>query len=305
MRAKVNGRISVDEYNETSQYFKELNNYARLTAKQEIELAGKIKAGDQAAKETLILSNLRLVVAVARRYAGRGIKFADLISEGNLGLITAANRYDAEKGTRFSTYAVWWIEHSVSRLVTDTGKMVRVPNTTMKIALKMKTFMEEFERQKERKPTKKEICGTLGIPEKTLAIYFKALYPQGFFDDFVKKGKEDSREKNSENYLSKVVGPAEIVYKDECERILNEALQGLPARERAIIVRRKGLEKHEKQTLEIISEDLGITRERVRQIENRALKMLLALVKRIEGESLNPEDLLAIKNIERKRNKNK
>lgn len=305
MRAKVNGRISADEYNETSQYFKELNNYSRLTAKQEIDLAGKIKNGDKEAKEVLILSNLRLVVAVARRYAGRGIKFADLISEGNLGLITAANRYDAEKGTRFSTYAVWWIEHSVSKLVTETGKMVRVPTTTMKIALKMKTFIEEFSRKEERKPTKKEICEALGIPEKTLAIYFKALYPQGFFDDFVKKGKEDSREKNSENYLSKVGGPAEIVYKAECERILTEALQGLPEREREIIGRRKGLEKREKQTLEIISEDLGITRERVRQIENRALKMLLALVKKIEGESLNQEDLLAIKNIDRRRNKDK
>jgi len=305
MRAKVNGRISAEEYNETSQYFKELENYSRLTAGQELELARKIKNGDSEAKEVLILSNLRLVVAVARRYTGRGIKFADLISEGNLGLITAANRYDAEKGTRFSTYAVWWIEHSVSKLVTETGKMVRVPSTTMKIALKMKTFMEEFTKQEARKPTKKELCTALGIPEKTLPIYFKALYPQGFFDDFVKKSKEDSREKNSENYLSKVVGPAEIVYKDECKRILKEALRGLPAREREILVRRKGLEKQEKQTLEVISEDLGITRERVRQIETRAMKMLLALVKRLEGENLNQEDLLAIKNIERKRNKNK
>jgi RNA polymerase primary sigma factor len=305
MRAKVNGRISVGEYNETSQYFKELNNYSRLTAEEEIELAGKIKNGDAEAKEVLILSNLRLVVAVARRYAGKGIKFADLISEGNLGLITATTRYDAEKKVRFSTYAVWWIEHSISRLVADTVKMVRVPNTTMKIALRMKNFIEEFKSREQRKPTKKEICAAMGIPEKTLAIYFKALYPQGFFDDFVKKGNEDSREKNSENYLSKVIGPEEIVYKMECERILNEALEYLPGREREIIIRRRGLDNHNKQTLEVISEDLGITRERVRQIENRAIKMLLALVKRIEGTELNQEDLLAIKNIERKKNKNK
>lgn len=301
MRAKVNGKISVSEYDETSQYFKELNNYSRLTAEQEIELANKIKQGDEEAKEILILDNLRLVVAVARRYAGKGIRFADLISEGNLGLITAAGRYDPDEKARFSTYAVWWIEHSISRLVADTTKMVRVPNTTMKIALKMKNYIEEFTRIEQRKPTKKEICKAMSIPEKTLPIYFKALSPQGFFDDAINRGDEDPREKSSENFLSKITGPAESVYRDECERILNEALEQLPEREREIIIRRKGLNNSSKQTLEVISEDMGITRERVRQIENRALKMLLALVKKIEGEELTTEDLLVLKNIDRKK----
>lgn len=247
-------------------YFKDVRKSVILTPDEEVELAIKIKNGDEKAIEKLINANLKFVVAIAKEYQGQGLSLADLISEGNYGLIKAANRFDYQRGFRFISYAVWWIKQSIIQSLNDNARMVRLPsNVINKIALLNKEI-SKFEFLNEREPVFGEIFDK---DEEAINIVF---YPKcGSLNEVINEDGDElihliPSEQNDENKL-------EITDRIKVE--LNKVLDILDEREKVIIENYFGINTNiEPMTLEAIGEKYGLTKERIRQIKNKSLRKL-------------------------------
>lgn len=247
-------------------YFKDVRKSVILTPDEEVELAIKIKNGDEKAIEKLINANLKFVVAIAKEYQGQGLSLADLISEGNYGLIKAANRFDYQRGFRFISYAVWWIKQSIIQSLNDNARMVRLPsNVINKIALLNKEI-SKFEFLNEREPVFGEIFDK---DEEAINIVF---YPKcGSLNEVINEDGDElihliPSEQNDENKL-------EIT--DRIKAELNKVLDILDEREKVIIENYFGINTNiEPMTLEAIGEKYGLTKERIRQIKNKSLRKL-------------------------------
>jgi RNA polymerase primary sigma factor len=251
-------------------YLREINETPLLSADQERQLAYRIEDGDHEARDHLVRANLRLVVNIARGYAGRGLALEDLIAEGNLGLVRAAEGFDPAMNTRFSTYAGYWIKQSIKRLVINTGKTVRLPAYMVELLTKWRRATAQLQEELKRPPTEEEVAKRLGLSRKKLAVIKKALpihnaLPGG-------GPEEASMDELLQDGRAKAPDVA-FADADELRQVL-ALLDQMGPREAAVLRMRFGLDNEEPKTLKEIGERLGLTRERVRQIESEALTHL-------------------------------
>ncbi len=253
-------------------YLREINETALLTAKDEQELAAQIALGDVRARDRMVRANLRLVVNIARGYTGKGLGLPDLIEEGNLGLLRAVEGFDAGMGTRFSTYASYWIKQSIKRALINSAKTIRIPAYMVELLSKWRRATARLTEELGRTPTPEEIARVLGLPKKKLPIIKKAIriYNSTPQTDQAEAGWSlgemvmDERMKSPED---------ELVEHDVLKHVM-EMLDTMDHREATVLRMRFGLNDMEPHTLKEIGEELGLTRERVRQIETEALGKL-------------------------------
>ena len=254
-------------------YFARIDKGRLLTHREEIELSQRAKAGDARARKRLTEKNLRLVISVAKKYRGMGLPFEDLIQEGNLGLMKAIDKFDPDRGYRFSTYATWWIRQAVQRAVADKGRTIRVPVHMGEKIRKMARTYNELSAALEREPTDEEVAEKLEWDVEQVRDVKCALPDATSLDQPVGSG-EDASELGLfiEDEREPEVG--ETVARDMESGWLKEAVEHLPERHREVLIRRYGLDDRDKATLAVLSEEMGISRERVRQLQREAELML-------------------------------
>jgi RNA polymerase primary sigma factor len=253
-------------------YLREINETALLTAADERELATKIGNGDTAARDRMVRANLRLVVNIARGYSGKGLGLQDLIEEGNLGLLRAVEGFDPAMGTRFSTYASYWIKQSIKRALINSGKTIRIPAYMVELLSKWRRANARLTEELGRSPTPEEIARVLGLPKKKLPIIKKAIkiYNATPQTDQSEAGWTLSDMVMDERQLS----PEDALVESDSLHHAMGMLGTMDQREATVLRMRFGLDGHEPKTLKEIGEQLGLTRERVRQIETEALNRM-------------------------------
>ena len=253
-------------------YLREIGKIPLLTKEEEVELAKRVEAGDEEAKKKLIEANLRLVVSIAKKYIGRGLSFLDLIQEGNLGLIRAVEKFDYRKGFKFSTYATWWIRQAITRAIADQARTIRIPVHMVETINKLIRVSRQLVQQLGREPTVEEIAQALELPpEKVEDIQRIAQEPVSLETPIGEE--EDSQlgdfieDKDSPNPEEATAGQ---LLREQLEEMLGE----LTEREREVLRLRFGLEDGRAHTLEEVGKRFNVTRERIRQIEAKALRKL-------------------------------
>ncbi|MFO1020131.1 MAG: RNA polymerase sigma factor RpoD/SigA [Planctomycetales bacterium] len=253
-------------------YLRQINETALLTAQEEKDLARAIAQSDTAARDRMVRANLRLVVNIARGYANKGLPLQDLIEEGNLGLLRAVEGFDPDMNTRFSTYASYWIKQSIKRALVNSAKTIRIPAYMVELLTKWRRATAKLQDQLKRSPTSEEVAQELGLPKKKLSILKKAiqLYNCSPQSDQSESGWSLGDLIPDE----RVKGPEEELLENDSLKHVREMLQNMDSREATILRMRFGLDDSEPRTLKEIGESLGLTRERVRQIENEALNRL-------------------------------
>ena len=266
----------VDENVSTSDpvrmYLKEIGKIPLLTPEEEQEIAKRMAQGDEESKKRMIEANLRLVVSIAKRYVGRGMQFLDLIQEGNLGLLKAVEKFDYTKGYKFSTYATWWIRQATTRAVADQARTIRIPvhmvETINKVSRTSRSLVQELGRD----PTSGEISKRLGIPEDKVAEVMKIAQEPVSLETPV--GEEDDSHLGDFIQDNEAKEPAESASYNMLREQLKQVMQTLTPREAEVLRLRFGMEDGRAHTLEEVGNEFHVTRERVRQIEAKALRKL-------------------------------
>ena len=253
-------------------YLKEIGNVPLLSTEEEVELAKRVEAGDEEAKKQLIEANLRLVVSIAKKYVGRGMPFLDLIQEGNMGLMKAVDKFDYAKGFKFSTYATWWIRQAITRGIADTGRTIRVPvhmvETINKTLRMTRTLLQELGRE----PTPEEVAERLNVPVSRVREVLKISRDPVSLDTPI--GEEDDSHLGDFIEDDSALSPADSATFSMLREELGTALESLTDRERQVVQLRFGLIDGRARTLEEVGKEFNVTRERIRQIEAKALRKL-------------------------------
>ena len=251
----------------TSLYLKEIGFAPLLTAKEEVELAKKIKKGDMKAKHRMIESNLRLVVKIAKGYMNRGLAFLDLIEEGNLGLMHAIDKYDHTKGFRFSTYATWWIKQEIERGLYNQGRLVRVPVYMLKELTTYLRAARELSQKLHYEPSPEEIAEFLDRPLEDIKRILVAQTRTDSLDD----DNEDQRSLQETMTSEDAINIDDALITEELTSSIEQWVKKLDQRKQKILSMRYGLLGYDAHTLEEISADMGITKERIRQLQGEAI----------------------------------
>ena len=275
--------ISAERCLET--YLQEINEVPLLTAQEELALGRRIQSGDLAAREHMIRANLRLVVSVAKMYSDRGLTLQDLIAEGNIGLMKAAEKFDPAAGCRFSTYGTWWIKQAIRRALTNTVKPVRVPSYMSELISRWRVVSQELAYLLGRAPSVEEVASELGIPEENWPLLKRTIQVSGMGPqvslDILTQGQDTVEDVRTQT-------PDEELLNNDLIAKLGELLNVIDEREATILRLRYGLgnESGEQMTLKEIGKVVGLTRERVRQIEQEALRKLYGVMssEREDGE---------------------
>jgi RNA polymerase primary sigma factor len=254
-------------------YLREIGREKLLTPEEEIRLAGRIKRGDKAARERMITANLRLVVKLATDYANLGLPLLDLVSEGNIGLMKAVERFDPQKGGKLSTYAAWWIKQSIKRALANQGRTIRVPVHQIEKIAKVRRLIERLTAELGREPTDEELADEVGLSgPQVSALKSSGIQPTSLDAPI---GKDDGETLFGDMLSDEAAeDPLEYLEGKDARAMLGGVLKVLTARERDIIKLRYGLGGGRERTLEEIGTKLGITRERIRQIQMVALKKM-------------------------------
>ncbi|MGN0691784.1 MAG: RNA polymerase sigma factor RpoD [Oscillospiraceae bacterium] len=253
-------------------YLKEIGRVPLLTSEEEIDLAERMAKGDPKARKRLIEANLRLVVSIAKRYVGRGMQFLDLISEGNMGLIKAVEKFDHTKGFKFSTYATWWIRQAITRAIADQARTIRIPVHMVETITKVKKVQSQLLHQNGHDPSPEEIADELAMPvEKVREIMRIAQDPVSLETPI---GEEDDSHLGDFIPDDDAPAPADAASLILLKEQLNDVLSTLTDREAKVLRLRFGLEDGRSRTLEEVGKEFDVTRERIRQIEAKALRKL-------------------------------
>ena len=261
-------------------YLQQIGKIPLLSKEEELEVAKKIKEeNSEFAKQLLINANLRLVVSIAKKYIGRGLSFLDLIQEGNVGLIRATEKFDYEKGYKFSTYATWWIQQSITRAIADKSRIIRLPMHLIDTLGKIKKVSLMLVSKLGRTPTKQEVADEMGISLKKLAEINNSAQSTISIDNPTNQ-KEDANKIIDYIVDESLTTPDTMVTDENLQFDMKMMLNSLSPKEREVLIQRYGLDKvGEKRTLEEVSNYFNVSRERIRQIENRALSKLKKLAK--------------------------
>lgn len=276
----IDGEVFVEETYDPSAvvsdsvklYLKQIGDIPLLTWNEEQELAKRIEDGDESAKNILVEHNLRLVISIAKRYRGCGLSFLDLIQEGNVGLIKAADKYDVSKGFRFSTYATYWIRQSISRALGDQSRTIRIPANVVELLSKIKKVSNEMSQELMRKPTDEEIAERLGVELEKVQTALDMSQATSSLDTPVDDDGETCvgdllEDRHTENGYENLVQEAN-------HQIIEEVFNTLSKREADILRMRFGINMDKAMTLEEVGAHYGLTRERIRQVENKAIRKL-------------------------------
>ena len=253
-------------------YLKEIGQIKLLTADEEVELAKLVSEGDQAAKNKLTEANLRLVVSIAKKYSGRGLHILDLIQEGNTGLIRAVDKFDWTKGNKFSTYATWWIRQAITRAIADQARTIRVPVHMVEVINKATRCNRKLVQELGREPTMEEIAAELNLPVEKIIEATRTAADTLSLDTPV--GDEEDTSIGSFVEDERTPGPADATSNALLAEALKEILDTLTDREADVLRMRFGMYDGRTHTLEEVGQIFGVTRERIRQIENKAIRKL-------------------------------
>ncbi|HVB10530.1 MAG TPA: RNA polymerase sigma factor RpoD [Bacillota bacterium] len=253
-------------------YLKEIGRVSLLSAENEVELAKRIEAGDEEAKRKLAEANLRLVVSIAKRYVGRGMLFLDLIQEGNLGLIKAVEKFDFRKGFKFSTYATWWIRQAITRAIADQARTIRIPVHMVETINKLIRVQRQLLQELGREPTADEIAKEMGIDEDKVREILKIAQEPVSLETPI--GEEEDSHLGDFIEDEEAPAPAEAASFSLLKEQLEGVLDTLTDREEEVLRLRFGLDDGRARTLEEVGKVFGVTRERIRQIEAKALRKL-------------------------------
>lgn len=260
-------------------YLKEISKIPLLTAEEEVALATRVKNGDLEARSQMIRANLRLVVKIAQDYSNYGMPVTDLISEGNIGLMKAVQRFEPDKGGKLSTYAAWWIKQSIKRAMANQSKTIRLPVHMVDKIAKMRRIATILTDALGREPTDEELADEVGLPHRKLALLRQASYRPTSLDAPINEG--ETTEFGDIICDDRAINPLDMLSEKNMHGELDGLLSLLDERERRIIAERFGLDGRRALTLEEVGHDFGVTRERVRQLQNSALtKMRRALGKK-------------------------
>lgn len=253
-------------------YLKTIGQISLLTPQEEIYYAGRYRDGDLTSKQKLIEANLRLVVSIAKKYLNRGMSFLDLIQEGNIGLIRAVEKFDLDRGFKLSTYATWWIRQAISRALADQAELIRKPVHMVETITKLGRASKEIQQKEGREASNKEIAQTMGVTEEKVREILKVAQKPISLEKPIGNDKESLFQDFQEN--KNIVSPeVETMYKLTRQKI-EKILHTLSVREQRVIRMRYGLDDGHSRTLEEVGRDFNVTRERIRQIEMKALKKL-------------------------------
>jgi len=257
-----------------AKYLQDLDHIPQISPEEEVDLARQIKKGDKQALNKLVRSNLKFVVYIAREYEERGLPLDELISEGNLGLLEAAHRFDPERGYKFISYAVWWIRQSILRALAKYSRLVRVPINRTWVIQKMATIVNNLEQDLGRTPALEEVANELKIPVEELSENLSYLKHEVFLEDSTRPFEESSLSLMDKISSEEFAEPSSGLIKESMKTDIRLALESLTPTEAEVLRKYFGIEQERPLTLLEIGDEMHLSRERIRQIKNKALRRL-------------------------------